>query len=40
MVWASDGYLHMALMQGDLNVDKLKSDFDKLILMWEKVYLK
>ncbi len=40
MVWASDGYLHMSLMQGDINVDKLKSDFEKLIHMWEKVYQK
>lgn len=40
MIWASDGYLHMAFMQGDINVDKLKSDFEKLILMWEKVYQK
>jgi TetR/AcrR family transcriptional regulator len=40
MVWASDGYLHRAFMQGDINVDKLKSDFEKLILMWEKVYQK
>ena len=38
MVWASDGYLRMAFMQGEVNVDKLKSDFEKLILMWEKVY--
>lgn len=40
MVWASDGYLHMSLMQGNINVDKLKSDFEKLIHMWEKVYQK
>ena len=40
MVWASDGYLHMALIQGVINVDKLKSDFEKLIHMWEKVYQK
>lgn len=40
MVWASDGYLHMALIQGDINVDKLKSDFEELIHMWEKVYQK
>lgn len=40
MIWASDGYLHMAFMQSDINVDKLKSDFEKLILMWEKVYQK
>jgi TetR/AcrR family transcriptional regulator len=40
MIWASDGYLHKSFMQGDLNVDKLKSDFEKLILMWEKVYKK
>jgi AcrR family transcriptional regulator len=38
MIWASDGYLHMALMQGDINVVKLKSDFEQLILLWEKVY--
>lgn len=40
MVWASDGYLHKAFMQGDINADKLKSDFEKLIVMWEKVYQK
>lgn len=40
MIWASDGYLHTAFMQGGINVDKLKSDFVKLILMWEKVYQK
>ncbi|MFA9462865.1 MAG: TetR/AcrR family transcriptional regulator [Velocimicrobium sp.] len=40
MVWASDGYLHMAFMQGNINVDKIKLDFEKLILMWEKVYQK
>lgn len=40
MIWASDGYLHMAMMKGDIDVDKLKSDFEKLILMWEKVYKK
>jgi TetR/AcrR family transcriptional regulator len=38
MIWASDGYLHMSLMQGEINIDQLKSDFEKLILMWEKVY--
>lgn len=40
MIWASDGYLHKAFMQGEINADKLKSDFEKLILMWEKVYQK
>jgi hypothetical protein len=40
MIWASDGYLHTAFMQDEINVDKLKSDFDKLIVMWEKVYQK
>lgn len=40
MIWAADGYLHMAFMQGGIDVDKLKSDFEKLILMWEKVYQK
>ena len=38
MVWASDGFLRMALMQGEVNIDKLRVDFEKLILMWEKVY--
>jgi AcrR family transcriptional regulator len=40
MVWASDGYLHMAIMKGNINIEKLKSDFEKLILMWGKVYRK
>lgn len=40
MIWASDGYLHKAFMQGEINADKLKSDFEKIILMWEKVYQK
>lgn len=40
MVWATDGYLRMSLMQGEINVDKLKSDFEKLIVMWETVYQK
>lgn len=40
MLWASDGYLHMALMQGSMNVEQIKIDFEKLILMWKKVYQK
>lgn len=40
MIWTSAGYLHMAFMSGELDVEKLKSDFEKLITMWEKVYKK
>jgi Transcriptional regulator len=40
MMWASDGYLHIAFMQGKINVDKIKADFEQLILMWQKVYQK
>lgn len=40
MIWASDGYLHMALMQGEIKVDQIKTDFEKLIIMWEKIYKK
>lgn len=40
MVWASDGYLHMALMQGKMDVDQIILDFEKLIAMWKKVYQK
>lgn len=40
MVWASDGYLHIAFMQGEINIDKIKSDIENLIFIWEKVYRK
>ena len=38
MVWTADGYMHMEMRKDNVDVDKIKLDFERLISMWEKVY--
>lgn len=38
MIWAADGYLHMAYAAGDVNADKMEQEFEQLIQFWETVY--
>jgi len=40
MIWASDGYMHMSVMRGDIDADLIEMDFEKLISMWKKLYHK
>jgi AcrR family transcriptional regulator len=40
MIWAADGYMHMSIMGGNIDADKIESDFNKLIVMWRTVYCK
>ena len=38
MVWAADGYMHMADIRGKIDPDKIEKDFEKLITFWIKIY--
>lgn len=38
IIWASDGYMHMVVMQKTLNAEQIMVDFEKLISMWKTVY--
>jgi TetR/AcrR family transcriptional regulator len=40
MIWTSDGYMHFALLKGNIDADLIELDFEKLISMWKKVYQK
>lgn len=40
MIWAADGYMHTAIMRGNIDADLIELDFGKLIAMWKKVYHK
>jgi len=40
MVWAADGYMRNAMMQGRIDPDLLEKDFDRLIIFWKSMYLR
>ena len=40
MIWAADGYMHTAVMKGNIDADLIEIDFENLIAMWKKVYHK
>lgn len=40
MILAADGYLHIAYVSGNSNIDKIEEGLEKLIQFWENVYLK
>lgn len=40
MFWTSEGYLWEKVQQGNLDMDQMEEDFDKLIKFWKSVYLR
>ena len=40
MIWAADGYMHMAYASGTPNPDKIEKEFTKLIEFWKSIYYK
>ncbi|MGN0249968.1 MAG: TetR/AcrR family transcriptional regulator [Oliverpabstia sp.] len=40
MYWASEGYLWERVQQGNLDMDQMEEDFEKLINFWKTVYLR
>ena len=40
MYWAAEGYLWEKMQQGDINVDLMEADFQKLLNFWKSVYLR
>lgn len=40
MIWAADGYMHTAIIRGNIDADLIELDFENLIAMWKKVYHK
>ena len=40
MYWASEGYLWEAVQQGNVDIDRLEKDFQKLLAFWKSVYLR
>ena len=40
MIWTADGYIHMEMNKGKFDTNKIISDFERLIFMWELVYRK
>lgn len=40
MFWATEGYLWEKVQQGDVDVDAMERDFDRMILFWKSVYLR
>ena len=40
MFWTSEGYLWEKVQQGNLDMEKMEEDFDKLIKFWKSVYLR
>lgn len=39
MVWAADGYMHQMMHSRNMDPDNIEMEFEKLIAMWQKVYL-
>lgn len=39
MYWASEGYLWEMVQKGDIDVEKMKKDFKKLLKFWRHIYL-
>lgn len=37
MIWAADGYMHTAIIRGNIDADLIELDFENLITMWKKV---
>ena len=35
MIWAADGYMHTAIIRGNIDADLIELDFEKLIAMWK-----
>lgn len=40
MYWASEGYLWETVQQGDINIEKMESDFTEMIEFWKQIYLR
>lgn len=40
MLWASEGYLWEKVQQGDLDVDAMEKDFQRMIDFWKGIYLR
>lgn len=40
MYWASEGYLWEAVQRGNVDIDRLKEDFTKLMAFWKSIYLR
>lgn len=40
MYWASEGYLWEAVQSGNVDIDKIESDFKKLMSFWKSIYLR
>ncbi len=40
MYWASEGCLWEYIQRGDMNIDAMERDFQKLVSFWKKVYLR
>lgn len=38
MYWASEGYLWEMLQRGDLDVEQMEKDFNRLLQFWKTVY--
>lgn len=40
MLWASEGYLWEKVQQGNLDVDAMEKDFERMIAFWKEIYLR
>lgn len=40
MYWASEGYLWEMVQRGDVDMDRMESDFSKLMDFWKSIYLR
>ncbi len=40
MLWASEGYLWEKVQQGNLDVDDMEKDFERMIAFWKDIYLR
>ena len=40
MYWASEGYLWEMTQRGDVDIDQMKRDFEKLLEFWKSIYLR
>ncbi|MBR4457806.1 MAG: TetR/AcrR family transcriptional regulator [Clostridia bacterium] len=40
MYWASEGYLWETVQRGEMNIDRMVGDFEKLLAFWKSVYLR
>lgn len=40
MYWASEGYLWEKMQEGNLDIDEMERDFNRMIDFWESIFIR